>query len=100
MSSTRTGILAGGNWIVDAVKMIDVWPQQDALANIASTSKGTGGSPFNILVDAALLGAGYPLLAAGLVGDDSNGAWIAEVCAQHGIDTAALLRSTTAPTSF
>ena len=68
MSSTRTGILAGGNWIVDAVKMIDVWPQQDALANIASTTQGTGGSPFNILVDLALMGADFPLLAAGLVG--------------------------------
>src|SRR5215204_6356613 len=100
MSSTRTGILAGGNWIVDAVKMIDVWPQQDALANISSTSKGTGGSPFNILVDLALLGADFPLLAAGLVGADSNGEWITEVCGKNDIDTSALIRSKTAPTSF
>ena len=98
--SNRTGILAGGNWIVDAVKMIDVWPQQDALANISSTSKGTGGSPFNILVDLALLGADFPLLAAGLVGNDSNGEWIADVCSKHGISTFALQRSKSAPTSF
>ncbi len=98
--TNRTGILAGGNWIVDAVKIIDVWPQQDALANIFSVSKGTGGSPFNILVDLAILGAKFPLLAAGLVGDDSNGEWITDVCAKHGIDTAGLLRSKTAPTSF
>jgi sugar/nucleoside kinase (ribokinase family) len=100
MSSTRKGILAGGNWIVDAVKMIDVWPQQDALANISSTNKGTGGSPFNILVDLALLGADFPLHAAGLVGNDSNGEWIQEVCERHGISTAALLRSEHASTSF
>src|SRR5215207_4654499 len=100
MSSTRTGILAGGNWIVDAVKMIDVWPQQDALANILSTSKGTGGSPFNILVDLALLGAEFPLLAAGLVGEDAHGEWISEVCAKNRIDVSALLRSKSAPTSF
>jgi sugar/nucleoside kinase (ribokinase family) len=100
MSSNRTGILAGGNWIVDAVKMIDVWPQQDALANIFSTSKGTGGSPFNILVDLALMGASFPLAAAGLVGDDDNGQWIVDVCKNNGIDTSALLRSKTAPTSF
>lgn len=100
MSSSRNGILAGGNWIVDAVKMIDVFPQQDALANITATTQGTGGSPFNILVDLALMGADFPLLAAGLVGDDGNGAWISEICAKHGIDTAALLRSKTAPTSF
>jgi sugar/nucleoside kinase (ribokinase family) len=98
--STRTGILAGGNWIVDAVKIIDTWPQQDALANIFSTSKGTGGSPFNILVDLARMGAGFPLEAAGLVGDDDNGAWIVEACKEHGIETSALLRSPGAPTSF
>jgi sugar/nucleoside kinase (ribokinase family) len=99
-SSTRTGILAGGNWIVDAVKMIDVWPQQDTLANISSTTKGTGGSPFNILVDMAMMGAAFPLLAAGLVGDDDNGQWIVDVCAKHRIETSALLRSTKAATSF
>ncbi len=98
--SNRIGLLAGGNWIVDAVKMVDVWPQQDALANILSTSRGTGGSPFNILVDVAILGADFPLLAAGLVGDDEHGKWIESVCRSHRIETTALLRSATAPTSF
>jgi hypothetical protein len=40
--STRNGILAGGNWIVDAVKIIDTWPQQDALANILSLQRARG----------------------------------------------------------
>ena len=100
MSSSRNGIVAGGNWIVDAVKIIDVWPQQDTLANIFSTTKGTGGSPFNILVDMALMGAAFPLAGAGLVGDDDNGRWIAEVCAKHGVDTSRLRKSASAPTSF
>jgi hypothetical protein len=30
----RSGILAGGNWIVDHLKIIDAWPTQDALASI------------------------------------------------------------------
>lgn len=98
--SNRNGILAGGNWIVDAVKIIDVWPQQDTLANIFSTSKGTGGSPFNILVDIALMGASFPMAAAGLVGNDEHGNWIIDVCKSHGIDTGALLRSKDAATSF
>ncbi len=98
--SIRSGILAGGNWIVDAVKIIDTWPQQDALANIFSTSKGTGGSPFNILVDLALMGASFPLHAAGLVGGDDNGQWIVDVCGKNRINTAALLRSPDAATSF
>lgn len=85
---------------MDAVKVIDVWPQQDALANILSTSKGTGGSPFNILVDIAILGSDFPLLASGLVGDDDNGKWIERICHTHRIETSGLLRSATAPTSF
>jgi len=100
MNSSRSGILAGGNWIVDAVKIIDTWPQQDALANILATTKGTGGSPFNVLVDLALLGAGIPLEAAGLVGADENGHWILETCAERGIDTAALNHTDAAPTSY
>jgi len=100
MSTPRNGILAGGNWIVDAVKIIDTWPQQDALANIFSTSKGTGGSPFNVLVDLGLMGANFPLEALGLVGDDSNGEWIIQRCSAVGIDTAGLQKTDAAPTSF
>jgi sugar/nucleoside kinase (ribokinase family) len=86
MSTSRNGIIAGGNWIVDAVKIVDVWPQQDTLANIHTTVKGTGGSPFNILMDLALLGAQFPLAGTGLVGDDENGRWILDLCAKHNID--------------
>ena len=100
MNSSRNGILAGGNWIVDAVKIIDTWPQQDALANILSTTKGTGGSPFNVLVDLALMGAGIPLEAAGLVGADDNGKWIVETCADLQIGTRALKHTDAAPTSY
>jgi sugar/nucleoside kinase (ribokinase family) len=99
-TSPRTGILAGGNWIVDAVKIIDTWPQQDALANIFSTSKGTGGSPFNVLIDLAIMGVDFPLEAAGLVGRDDNGAWILDLCRQHRIDTRSLLQTDAAPTSY
>src|SRR5436190_6781728 len=100
MSNSRTGVLAGGNWIVDAVKIIDTWPQQDALANIFSTCKGSGGSPFNVLVDLGLMGVSFPLAAVGLVGDDDNGAWIMEQCTRLGVDTAALQKTNAAPTSF
>ena len=100
MSNTRNGIIAGGNWIVDAVKIVDVWPQQDTLANILGTAKGSGGSPFNILMDLALLGAKFPLHGSGLVGDDDNGRWILDLCAKHGIDCAHLQKTAAAPTSF
>lgn len=100
MSSNRTGILAGGNWIVDAVKVIDIWPQQDALANILSTARGTGGSPFNVLADLSLMGAAFPLAALGLVGDDENGRWIQEKCGELCIDATLLQSTQQAPTSF
>lgn len=98
--NVRAGILAAGNWIVDRVKMIDAWPAQDALANIATESSGNGGGPYNLLKDLALLKAPFPLEAIGLVGDDANGAWILEDCAAHGIATHQLRRHPVLPTSY
>ena len=98
--SNRNGILAGGNWIVDQVKTIDRWPEQDALANIIAQTRGNGGSPFNILVDLSRLGADFPLQAAGLTGDDAEGRWIRDVCGYHGIDTSQLRTADRLPTSY
>ena len=98
--NTRSGILAGGNWIIDHVKIIDTWPAQDALANILSTTHGTGGSPYNILIDLAKLGAQFPLAAVGLVGQDADGQLILDDCKQYQIDASALQPTDQAPTSF
>src|SRR3954462_15592942 len=81
--ASRSGVLAGGNWIVDAVKIVDCWPKQDALANIITESKGTGGSPFNVVIDLAMMGAKFSLAGVGLVGDDSNGRYILDLCRKH-----------------
>ena len=97
----RSGILAGGNWIIDQVKMIDVYPQREQLANITGpTVTGTGGSPYNILVNFAKLGVTFPLSAAGLVGKDSFGEFILDDCKKHKIDTKFLTVSSDAPTSY
>jgi sugar/nucleoside kinase (ribokinase family) len=96
----RTGILAGGNWIIDHVKIIDTWPAQDALANILSDSNGTGGSPYNVLVDLAKMGAPIPLAGVGLVGNDSDGRVILGDCARFKIDASAMQTTDAAPTSF
>lgn len=88
--NVRTGILAGGNWLVDKVKIIDRYPQQDALANILSESRSNGGSSFNVLIDFAKLGAPFPLSGIGLIGDDAEGLWIWEECSRYGIDTTQL----------
>jgi len=97
---SRSGILAGGNWIIDRVKLIDVFPKPEQLANIRSQAEGTGGAPYNVLIDLAKLGVNFPLSAAGLVGKDALGEQILEDCKRHGIDTRFLCASAEAPTSY
>src|ERR1035438_4763569 len=84
--SARSGLLAGGNWIIDQVKMIDVYPQPEQLANIRSQTQGTGGAPYNVLIDLARSGTPFPLYAAGLVGQDALGEHILSTCRQYKID--------------
>ena len=98
--AARRGILAGGNWIVDQVKVIDAFPQPEHLANIIEQYQGTGGAPYNVLVDLAIMGANFPLAGAGLVGKDALGDSILATCKRHKIDTRFLLQTTAAPTSY
>lgn len=98
--ASRHGLIAGGNWIVDHVKIIDAWPQQDTLANILGQTDANGGSPYNILVDLAKMGAAFPLEAVGLVGDDADGRLIRAECAALGIKTDALQSTRQAATSY
>ena len=80
--------------------MIDVYPQPEQLANIRGQSRGTGGAPYNVLIDLAHSGAPFPLMAAGLVGKDSLGEHILEDCRCHKIDVRHLGTTPKAPTSF
>lgn len=88
--TTRSGILAGGNWIRDHVKTIDAWPPEDGLANILKHEEGNGGGPYNVLKDLAKLGAGFPLAGVGLIGDDADGRAILADCQASGIATSQL----------
>lgn len=99
-TNAHRGLLAGGNWIIDQVKIIDVYPQPEQLSNIRGQSQGTGGAPFNVLVDLARTGAPFPLLGAGLVGRDSLGEQILRTCRQHRIDVRHLGKTANAPTSY
>jgi sugar/nucleoside kinase (ribokinase family) len=97
--NTRRGLLAGGNWLVDCVKVIDAYPPPEQLAYILRRMTGTGGAPYNVLIDLARCGAPFPLYAAGLVGRDADGREIRENCRRHGIDTRRLRTTPRAPTS-
>ncbi len=96
----RNGIISGGNWIVDHVKLIDTFPPQDALASILSQSDGNGGSAYNLLKNLSRLGAAFPLEAVGLVGDDADGRAIFADCAAHRIATTQLRATRDAATSY
>ena len=99
-ASARNGLLAGGNWIIDQVKLIDVYPRPEQLANIRSQAQGTGGAPYNVLVDLAKLGVAFPLFAAGLVGKDALGERILRDCRKFKIDARFLRATAEAPTSY
>src|SRR5690348_14334999 len=96
----KTGLLCAGNFVVDHLRMVEAWPEQDALTSITSEKTANGGGPFNILKDLAAMGATFPLEAAGCVGEDADGRWIENECKKAGIDTRQLRAVSNAPTSY
>lgn len=98
--SSRRGLLAGGNWIIDQVKLVDVYPAREQLANIRGQYQGTGGAPYNVLVDLAKLGVDLPLYGAGLVGKDALGDIILADCRKYKIDARWLRKTDKAATSY
>lgn len=98
--SSRTGILAGGNWIVDLVKVLDVFPAQERLANILSEKVSHGGSPFNILKALNKLAFDFPLEGIGAVGNDEKAEVILRQCSQSGIDASQIRKFPHVSTSY
>ncbi|MFH1022048.1 MAG: carbohydrate kinase family protein [Planctomycetota bacterium] len=96
----RTGIAAGGNWIVDRVKTVDCLPGRGMLANIRREEVSTGGAPANVLADLARMGAAFPLTAVGMVGADRDGEYILNAFRRHGIDVSHLATTDRAATSY
>lgn len=97
----RNGIISAGNWIIDHIKMIDVWPEKGNLANIKLVAgKASGGCAHNVLVNLARLQTGMPLWAGGIVGDDDDGKYIMDEIAGHGIDSRYMSVREGATTSF
>lgn len=99
-SSSRSGILAAGNFIIDHVKIIDYYPAEENLATILSQASSNGGGPYNVLKDLAKMGADFPLEAAGLIGNDDGSRWIQDDCRQHGIGTSGLRQAPDVATSY
>ncbi len=96
----RSGIACAGNWIVDHVKIVDHLPGRGMLGNIQAETLGTGGAPFNVLVDLARIGAPFPLTGIGVTGNDAGREFIDRICRQFHIDLSALVTSDDIETSY
>src|SRR5690606_23607974 len=99
-NNDRSGLLVAGNWILDQVKLIDKFPEEQSLVNILHEYTSNGGSAYNILIDLTKLGAPFPLEAIGLVGNDFNGVRIVDQCRDAGIDVRQLRVTPDMPTSY
>lgn len=100
MKRTRSGIIAGGNWIIDRIKIIDQYPHQDGLANILEETVNNGGSSYNLLKDLANLKAPFSLQGVGKIGDDENGKIIIGDCLRHNIDVSLIKSQPGVATSY
>jgi sugar/nucleoside kinase (ribokinase family) len=96
----RRGILAGGNFIMDVVKMVDSWPSIESLANIHHQYNSNGGGAYNLLKNLSALEVDFPLEAVGLIGHDNNGEMIRKDCESCGIITHQLQSTSEAKTSY
>lgn len=84
----RNGIISAGNWIIDHIKMIDVWPERGNLANIKQVAeKASGGCSHNVLINLARLQTNLPLWAGGIVGNDDDGKYILDEINQYPINS-------------
>lgn len=83
---SESGVLCGGCWLVDINKVIDHWPAEEGVASICEESMQSGGPGMNLAVNLKRLGAQYPVVGVGLVGDDAQGTFILERCKRYGID--------------
>jgi sugar/nucleoside kinase (ribokinase family) len=100
MARDRIGITCAGNWIVDRVKIIDAWPQEERLADVLSETRSGGGGAHNVCIDLARMKAPFPLRAVGIVGDDEDGRWLLAEAFQHAVDIGGLHKSKEASTSY
>jgi sugar/nucleoside kinase (ribokinase family) len=98
--NTGMGILAGGNWIIDNVKIIDVYPKEDKLANILKESNSNGGAPYSVLKAISKMGFLFPLTGIGAIGDDGKGDFILNECQKLNIESSQIIKVQNSNTSY
>lgn len=96
----RNGILVGGNWIIDQVKMIDNYPSEERLVNISSEYHSNGGGAYNVLTDLSKMQVPFSLEGIGLVGKDVRGESILKDCKDLSIDITQMAQTSSDSTSY
>ena len=74
----RRGIACGGNWVLDLVKVVDLYPPESSIANITAESMGGGGCSFNVTLNLAIFDNSLELYALGMIGNDSYGDFLVD----------------------
>ena len=94
------GIAVAGNIIVDIVKNVDSYPKLGMLANIRSLAPAIGGCVPNVAIDLKKMDPALPVKALGKVGSDDYGQLLLKGMAAQNINTAGVIVTSEAPTSF
>ena len=82
----KRGITAAGNFIIDHIKVVDLWPDEGMLSLIQQEKRSPGGCACNVLIDLARLQTGIPLYGIGLVSNDEDGEFMIENLKSSGVD--------------
>lgn len=96
---TRRGIACAGNWILDIVHDIPVWPEKSDLVRITKQTSGLGGGPANVAAGLVAMGADYPVVPVGLVGARALGDEMIALARAAGLDPARIGRTAQATTA-
>jgi sugar/nucleoside kinase (ribokinase family) len=88
--AARNGVVTGGTWCCDHNKLVDHWPAEDGIAEIASEERSGGGSACNMATDLKRLDPAFFVETIGILGDDEDGRLLLAQADAHGIERAQL----------
>ena len=96
----RRGFITAGCWTIDRIKLIDAWPDEDALSHITTVERLGGGCAHSFGIDMKKLDPNIPVEAIGLLGQDADGDFLRERASDVGIDVTQLQQTPDASTPF
>jgi len=95
----KKNIVVAGTILADVVKVVETYPEKGMLAPISSITQAVGGCVPNTGIDLKKIDPELTVRAAGRVGHDDYGNFIADELKHAGLDISCMIRST-ARTSF